>query len=240
MRQITARGLVVATLLTLGSGCSAVAPPPASELQKVVKLERELDKTGDDFDLRWQLAEACIELVEHPLTASADRLIFSEQALSHSDRAIALMPERVEGHFFRAVSTGHILDNQFLPDLSMIGDLESSGVRARELDPSFECAGPLLLLALLYQKAPAWPIGPELAGEEEEIEALFREAIRITPRCVENHIAYAEFLQEEDRLAEAEESAHRAEALLATAELLPYKRDEFTQRVRELLATSSN
>jgi hypothetical protein len=234
------QALIAAALLLLSSGCAATSPPPASELHKVVTLERELDKTGDDFELRWHLAEACVNLVEHPLTSSADKLDYSQQALAHADRAIALVPDRVEGHFFRAVSTGHILDNQLLPNLGMIGDLEQSGVRAREIDPTFECAGPLLLLALLYQKAPAWPIGPELAGEEEEIEALFSEAIERMPHCVENHLAYGEFLQEEDRDDEAQESGRRAQTLLGTAELAAHKRAEFTRRAHALLATSSN
>jgi hypothetical protein len=227
-------------VLLLVSGCASTAPPPPDELHKVILLERELDQAGEDFDLRWQLAEACIELVEHPLTSSADKLDYSRQALAHADRAIVLLDDRVEGHFFRAVSIGHILDNQLLPDLGQISALEEAGIRARELDPSFECGGPLLLLALLYQKAPAWPIGPELAGEQDEIEALFREAIERVPECVENHLCYAEFLREEDREREAREVGRRAEALLAEADVPAHKRNDFTQRVRALLATSSN
>ncbi len=110
-------------------------------------------------------------------------------------------------------------------------------MRARELDPSFARSGPLLLLALLYHKAPAWPIGPELAGEEDVIEALFTEAIGLSPHCTENCVAFAEFLKDVDREREALAFAQRARALLKTDECLkPFEREDLRRRVAAVLA----
>lgn len=225
----------LALLIALVCGCASNTPPPASELEKVIVLEEELAK-GEDFEVRTALSSACIGIVEHPLTSSADKLSYAKQALAHADKAIDLDAKRVEGHYYRAVSIGHVLDNQLLPQLGMIGDLEAAGLAAKKIDPAFKCAGPLRLLALLYQKAPAWPIGPEDAGEVDVIEGLFEEAIRLRPECVQNHVAYAEFLEEEDRDLEARKATRRARKLLATAELPALDREDLARRVTQLEA----
>ncbi len=220
--------------LTLGlalfaSGCASTHAPGCTANHSGL--------LSDDYDECWQAASACLDVVTLPVTSKSDRLDFARQARAHADRAIELDSERVEGHFFRAVSIGQILDNQTWPNLSMIGELEESGIRARELDPSFECSGPLLLLALLYNEAPAWPIGPEPAGEVEVIEALFRGAIGRSPHCTENHVAYAEFLAAQDREPEALAMARRAKSLLVPDEcLLDYEREGLRRRVLALLA----
>ena len=102
-------------------------------------------------------------------------------------------------------------------------------------DPSFRGAGPPRLLALLYQKAPPFPIGPELAGEEDVIEELFREAIELAPDHVENYVCYAEFLKEEDRKVEALNTARKARKLLSGKRLTRGERRALTVRIQQLL-----
>ena len=117
-------------------------------------------------------------------------------------------------------------------------ELEKSGQRARKIDPAFKEGGPLIFLALLYQKAPPWPFGPELAREEDVIEELYEEAIEVAPKCAENLLYYAEFLAEEEREDEAKKLAARARAALkAQTELEADERVDLSRRIRAIETT---
>ena len=229
------RRFALLLLLPLAGCCAAPGNLSGDALNEVVRLERELEQEGASYDLRWKLAEACLALVDDPRGSGGQRLDYSVRALAHADAAIQIESERVEGHYYRAVSLGRVLENSTLPDLSQIGELEAAGIRAREIDPAFDCAGPPLLLALLYQKAPAWPLGPEPAGEEDVIEELFLEAVALAPECPENLLAYAEFLEEIDREEEALKFARKAkQALRAREDLEPAEREDLEQRLERL------
>lgn len=211
------RALLLLPLLALG--CAGA--PPVEEL---------------DYDRCWQEARLCLGRVEHPATPKGERSDWAARALAHADRATALEPERVEGHYYRAVALGRVLEHATLPPLSKISELEAAGQRARSLDPAFNCAGALRLLALLYYKAPSWPIGPASAGDEELIESLFEEALRRAPGCPENLIGYAEYLHDQGRNARALDLAEGAALALADHPgLEAHERGELQGRVRRLL-----
>ena len=157
-------------LLPLLSGCASETVE--REPDELTRLEVEL-KREDGYETRWQLAAACLDVIDvHPDIRSGTKLSYAKRALKHADQAVRIDEERVEGHYYRAIALGRVLEFETLPDLDRIGELEQAAERARAIDPTFKHAGPLRFLALLYTKAPPWPIGPELAGEEDEIEAL--------------------------------------------------------------------
>jgi len=220
----------------LGAGCAT--PLPQDDDPELLELEASLAK-GDDFDTRWQAAKACLELVESPtLKSSSRKLDYAQRALEHAEAAIALDNRRVEGHYYRAYALGLVLDNSTLPTRGKMLELEKSGKKAHDIDPAFDDAAPCLLLALLYQKAPPWPFGPELAREEDVIEGLFKQAIEHAPHCAENYLCYAEFLTEQEREHEARKMAERArDALKAQTELPPYERLDRSRRIRAILGT---
>lgn len=231
--------------LLLGLGC-ALAPehPVDSDVlayrdnrDEVLQLETEL--ATDDFEARWHLASACLDLVDRPGSPEDAQLDWAKRALHHADKAIALEPARVEGHYYRAISLGRILERSPLAPESKISELEAAGVRARELDPAFGCAGPLRLLGLLYVKAPPWPLGPELAGEEDVIDELFQEGLEYHPDCPSLRADYAEALSDMDRPDEALIQARRARQLLAKGTVSPrlarWEVDKLSHKVEALL-----
>lgn len=226
---------ILASCLLLAAGCSSsqgLAPPPG-----LVALEERLNSGDNGYEVRWQLSSSCLDVVDaHPSAANSDRLVYARKALAYAKSAVAREEARVEGHFYLAIALGRVLELEFLPDLDQIGTLEAEAERAREIDSTYEHAGPLRFLALLYMNAPPWPIGPELAGEEEEIEALWEEALQLASGWVENHLGFAEFLAGEERDAEALAHAHEAKTLLQTAPgLPPAAREEMRRRIQALL-----
>ncbi len=235
------RWLITAALL---AGCASTTPGPATpEVERMQAeaqgLEVELRQIGaaqDAVTLRARLASVYLTLVDYPGARDRERLDNAQRALAHADAAIALDDERVEGHYYRAVAIGRVLELSTIPDLGKIDELDEAGKRARELDAGFAGAGPLRLLAMLYWKAPAWPVGPEEAGEEEVIEALFREAIERAPTCAENRICFAEYLNDDGRRIEAIQHARAAQELLPGDPLVSsFDRPELQRRIADLL-----
>lgn len=198
-------------------------------------LEREIEG-NDSFALRCLAASLYLTLVDYPGSPRGERLDNAQRALFHANAAIRLDESRVDGHFYRAVGIGRSLELARAPDPGMIEELEAAGLRAREIDPAFKGAGPLRLLAMLYAQAPAWPIGPEDAGEHELIDALFREAIRLAPTCAENRIAYAEYLLSQGREDEMAEHVRAASELLGQDPLVsPFDRPDLERRLDKLV-----
>jgi hypothetical protein len=223
-------------LLVFAQGCVSSQQGAANSPEVVLarKLEEEL-RRNDDVGVRAQLASTYLSLSGWPGAPRSERLENARRALEHADQAILLDSSRVEGHYYRAVSIGRILDAQLVPDLSLVSELEAAGVRARELDPSFDQAGPLRLLALLYWQAPAWPVGPEPAGDHEVIEGLFHEALTLAWGSAENHLCYAEYLSDRDRLTPAAEHLRMANDLLATDTSLPEReKPDLRRRIAHL------
>jgi hypothetical protein len=227
--------LLLFLLLPVLSGCNSPGPPVADEPEQIALLEQRLSEEGEAYETRWQLSAASLDVIDsHPDVRTSTKLRYAIQALRHADRAVGLGKERVEGHYYRAISLGRVLEFETLPDLGRIGELERSAEAARAIDPSYKHAGPLRFLALLYTKAPSWPIGPELAGDEEEIEALWEEALQLASGWIENHLGFAEFLFKEERDAEALAHARQARALLAKSRVDPYTHEELRRRIQEL------
>lgn len=232
MRTSCLASLAICLASLAGCSSAGLAPPP-----DLIALEERLQAGDGSYELQWQLASSCLDVVDaHPDAPNSDRLPFARKALRYAKAAVARDEERVEGHFYLAIALGRVLELEFLPDLDQIGTLEAEAERAREIDPTYAHAGPLRFLALLYMNAPPWPIGPELAGEEEEIEALWEEALQLASGWVENHLGFAEFLAKEERDAEALAHAHEARALLkASKELSPTERADMSRRIQALL-----
>jgi tetratricopeptide (TPR) repeat protein len=237
--------LLVALVATL-SGCSMLGgaeetPSTAEqrELSKVSKLERELEATGDDIALRGQLANHWLRMVKWPGASKEEKLERAQKALGHADKAIELDEDRVEGHYFRALAIGRVLENSFPPDMDLIEPLEAEGLRAKELDPTFDDAGPCRFLAVLYAEAPAWPLGPESAQDDEVIEELFAEAFRLAPLAPENHLAYAEYLAKEGQEGKSNQALKRARELLdKDHDLDSIDRLELEERIRKLMRSA--
>ena len=221
---MTRVALALLAVLSL-SGCFSVSTPPDERT---------------DFARHRLAAEEALVHVTDPALSKADQLEWARRAVGHADRAIELEPERVEGHFYRAVGMGYVFERSNLSAVGRVGDLEQAALRARELDPAFEHGGPLRYLAMLYWKSPAWPAGPEDAGEHEVIEPLFLEAVEIAPLDPENHLRYAQYLFERGRNDDALGELRAAREALPGAEGLPaHERKQLEDEISELGAALS-
>ncbi len=196
------RRAVAILALAVLAGCAG----PGETAPRVPRSEREKRYRAyaalDDYEGQWRAAMVAAELCDPNGTehlAQSERLEFAKTGVGHADRAIKLNDAGVEAHYYRALCVGRILENEKLPTVSLVLELEKSAKRAAELDPRFECSGAHRMLASVYSEAPsvggAWAIGDSDLAEEH-----FQKALSFAPECPENHLAYLKLLVKEESL----------------------------------------
>jgi hypothetical protein len=82
--------------------------------------------------------------------------------------------------------------------------------RAISTEPGLDDAGPHRVLALVYLRAPGWPLGP---GDAEQGLAEAREAVARSPDHPPNQLALGEGLKKNGRSVEARAAYERALSL---------------------------
>jgi len=90
-----------------------------------------------------------------------------------------------------------------------VNEMTAALGRAFLADPSLDQAGPSRVLALVYLRAPGWPLGP---GDPEAALAQARKAVEAFPEFPPNLLALGEALEGNGRRDEAREAYEKARA----------------------------
>ena len=93
--------------------------------------------------------------------------------------------------YYLAVNLGMQLRLLGLDAIARIKELQDA-LAAAVADPSEDQGGPLRILAMLYLRAPAWPVGP---GDPEAALPLLKDAVERFPSHPQNHLFYAMALE---------------------------------------------
>lgn len=176
------------------------APGDLDGLQVAAHLYRvSIQRDGETFAALWKGARTLCRIAEATPSVEIQASAASE-ALDYARRARRLEPLRVEAPYYLAVSAGLLAETRLpLEALRLVETIETEGIEAARLDPTFEQAAPLLLLGELYHKAPG-PLGDmDLALEH------LQEAVRLAPGHPPNRIALAELHLDEGSEEEARE-----------------------------------
>lgn len=91
--------------------------------------------------------------------------------------------------FARAAVTGRLVQQRGLLGASLVGDVERSAMRSRELDPGFRGGAATRLLGTLFVIAPASLLSH---GDSEAGLTLLEGLVREHPGVLENHLRLAE------------------------------------------------
>ena len=173
-------------------------------------LRRAQDLQGERFETSWRRARVCF-LISQQLTDKAQRVQLAEQGVRHARSSAKQRPDRVEGHYFLALSLGQIAEAQ--SKLSLIKPMLAAAQRAAEIDERYDHAGPLLFIGKVYLQAPGWPVS--VGDLDQAIETLQR-AVAIAPRPLARVFlaqAYAEDDRDQEAIAQLERALANPEAL---------------------------
>ena len=140
----------------------------------------------------------------------AERERMSAGAVQAAQLCLRAAPEDVRCDYWLALALGVQARERQATALDALPRIVEllEGVIARE--PELEHAGPHRALALLYMRAPGWPVGP---GDPDLGLAHARHAVELDPEYPPNQLSLAEALQA------AEDTSGSAEAYLRAARL---------------------
>jgi hypothetical protein len=193
------RALIAIAVLASLTGCVSTGGGPASPgvgsaKERLAAFERDASYEG-----RWQAASVCADLADEDQEhlARDERESYARRGKDLAEKAIALEDGEVEGHFYRALCIGRLLQAERLPSVSLVTVMRDEAERAAKLDETFEHAGAHRFLGSLYCEAPSW--GPGGVGDEEKAEEHFQAALRVAGDWPENLLAYAKHLIKDDR-----------------------------------------
>jgi tetratricopeptide (TPR) repeat protein len=158
---------------------------------------------------------------------------YYQQGQSYAETQIREEPNRVEGHYWLAMSLcgqadvgGKLLGHRLLPRI--LEELQ----RSVALDATYDQAGAHRVLGRIYYEAPGWPLS---VGDMQKSRQHLQTAVRLAPATSTNHLYLAQTLS---RLQEAGLARQELEQVLKSTRgaVKPQDLEEDRQEARRLLA----
>lgn len=169
----------------------------------IVALERALQKvefanSKPGYEAHWRLARAYADLSEPD---GDQRATTVPPGMTAAKKAVELMPDRVEGHYFLGQLIGYSALLQKGETKQIILQMVSEAEQSSRIDEKFDHGGPLRMLGVLYTRAPKEPVS---IGDAEKAVAFMKRAVAADGEFPLNHIYLAEAYIADERYSEAE------------------------------------
>jgi tetratricopeptide (TPR) repeat protein len=194
---LIAKKMNIALLLSASLVVPLLAHSAETDKKFYAHAETELARTKSLFDAdkanptnAWLFARACFDLAEIA-TNTAQRAEVARVGIAASQQLLAQEPKSAMGHYYLGLNYGELADAE-APSLTaykLVHQIEREFIRAAELDPHLDHAGPARCLGLLYRDAPGWPLS---IGSKHKSREWFDRAAKLSPDYPENHLNLAE------------------------------------------------
>ncbi len=164
--------------------------------RRALRLYEKIIGIDPSYAAYWEGARAVwfvgdIELRKAPRRQRAKMF---EKGISWSRKAVALEPNRAEGHLWLGILLGlHAVSKSVFRQMSVAREIRQSAERAIKLDPGVECGAGLNLLGSYYQELPT-----ALGGDDRRAVKLLEKAVKICPIDPYHHISLAQALRDLD------------------------------------------
>ncbi len=208
----------------LYAGRESLAYATLAESIWVGRLERD----PNDFESAWKLARARYWLGGH--APAGERKARLEAGIEAGRAAVALQPNRPEGHFWVAANMG-VLAESFgrLEGLRYRGPVKDELMTVLRLDPAFQAGSADRALGRWYHKVPGL-----LGGSQTKSEEHLRQSLTYAPHSTASLFFLAETLLDLGREAEARAALQGVIDAPLDPEWAPEDR-EFKAKAREKL-----
>ena len=150
------------------------------------------------YEAYWRLADLylCWGTVQK---SKAEKIRNFKKGAEYASLAIKTKPGAKEGHYYRAVTTGSIVQVEGpMKNLLRVREVNKENGKALAIDPGYSPA--LLVEARFMADMPGI-----FGGSDRKAETLFRKAIDADPQWETPYVSLAEFLFHRKRFAEAGE-----------------------------------
>jgi tetratricopeptide (TPR) repeat protein len=116
-------------------------------------LRSAVTEHSADYEAWWRLSRAACYLARH--TPKPEKMRLLQEAIVAGKRAVALAPQRVEGHFWLGAGYGMTAEERsFIRALMLVDPIRREMEAVVRLDPDYEQAAGERFLARLHFRAP--------------------------------------------------------------------------------------
>lgn len=195
---------------------------------QIVDFLKKKTTLPDNYEVLWRMARLSYYggFFALPKDASSeDKMNVFQVGSEAGDRARKLEPNKVEGHYWYAVTLGGWgIAKGILKALSSAGPMRDALTEAIKIDPKYHFAGPYRIRGRLYNKLP----GMISFGDNEKAADDLSKAISLAPESKLNHVYMAEVQAKRQSKQEALKTLEFAKSLpdvVGVAEEAAYRRD---------------
>jgi tetratricopeptide (TPR) repeat protein len=188
------------------------------------KYEAALAAKEDDYGASWRLARILYWIGDHTPGNDAKKQIF-QQGIEHAKKAVALGPDKADGHFWLGVCYGVYGEAKgVLKSLSLVKPIKAEMRRVLEIDPAYDRGGADRVLGRVYHQLPGF------AGGSEKLSLQHLEkAVEYGPRVGLNLIYLADTYLSLDRVEDARKALETILTMEPMPDLLPETAEEQAQ-----------
>ena len=202
---------------------------PASARQSAAIWAERLQRNPKDFESAWKLARARYWLGGHG--PDAERRTALETGITAGRAAVALQPNRPEGHFWIAANMGALAESFGLRQgLKYRGAIKDELLTVLRLDPAFQQGSADRALGRWYSKVPGL-----FGGSDKKSEEHLRKSLTYNPNSPASLFFLAEILIDLKRKPEARAALENVIAAPLDPGWAPEDRD-FKLQAQRLLA----
>lgn len=203
--------------------------------QALDMCEEAVKKDPNSYRANWMAAEACREYGNEAKKLEGKDWketckVYGKKGMAYADKAIALDPKKVEGHYWYGMNVGIYSDGVSILTALKEGlkdKTQTSFETAYKIDKMYDKAGPIVALGRFWQVLP-WPL-----NDKDKAMEYYREFQKTkfykTPKSDEFNVYFAELLMESSKTKD------EAKALLEDVPKI--SNDKYwNKRAKELLA----
>ncbi len=202
----------------------------ASARRAAALWQARLQQNPRDLDAAWKLARTRYWLGGH--APDSERKGFLEQGMAAARAAIAIEPDRPEGHMWLAANMGALAESFGLRQgLKYRGAIKDELLAVLRIDPAFQEGSADRGLGRWYFKVPGL-----FGGSNKKSEEHLRRALTYNPNSTITRYFLAETLLDEGRKDEARAELQKVLDAPLDPEWAPEDRD-YKQRAQRLLIT---
>jgi hypothetical protein len=159
------------------------------------------------YEALWRGARACAWIALNKDVAVSRRMTYAEKGVLVGREAVEKLSARVESHYWYAHCLAALAELRGRPDSGLVRKIRDEMQLALSIDETYDYCGPHRFLGELMVKTDRYPlfaVGTLRKGLEH-----LKKATELCPDFGENHLKYAEGLQEDDQLDKALRAAER-------------------------------
>jgi len=140
--------------------------------------------------LLMRLSRTCFMLGD--MAPAKERGYYYEKGLQYADKLLALEPNGVAGHYWKALNLGGLADaGTQIQGFKLLPQIMEELKRVLVLDETYDDAGAHRVIGRIYFMAPAWPMS---VGDKKRSLIHLTTAVRLAPNNSTNHLYLAETL----------------------------------------------